>query len=262
MQRLGGNGGGRMYKKALVNNSLLYFVHAPPQTDLDPVNPRLPKAPYKGAPREHSSVYYYWWAFLQLNEGYIECCAKGGQGPFADVYSDFRDVRGDDFVEWWKQRGAYCFAEPQQREYVRVLDAPPETHDPENGALISVPLAADIEETLKSLRYELKPRFDKYRENHGHFSCARYKVFAKPVLSSLDQILRVKKAKLTYPDMKHRELAEKAGLVMWDVQDVEKINTMVSRNLKKADRLIANVVKGRFPDFSDPNKTKAHQKRG
>ena len=241
-----------MYKKALINGEWLYFVYGPPQTDLDTKsNRRLPKPPYTGAPRELSSVYSYWWAFLRLNESYIEYCDNGGQGTFAELYADFRDVRGEDFVEWWKERGAHCFAEPQQTKYVTV-NAPPATYDP-NSALISVPLAADIEETLKMLRYQLKPLFDQHRKTYGHFSKAKYKVADKPVLSSLDQILRVKKAQIAHPNMIHRELAVEAGLMIGDVQDVEKINTMVSRNLKKVDQLIANVVKGRFPDFSDPN---------
>ena len=160
-------------------------------------------------------------------------------------------MRGEDFVAWWKERGAHCFAEPRQTKYVTV-NAPPATYDP-NSALISVPLAADIEETLKRLRYELKPLFERHRENYGHFSRARYKVADRPVLSSLDQILRVKKAQIDHPNMIHRELAVEAGLIQGDGQDVEAINTKVSGCLRKADQLIANVIKGRFPDFSDPN---------
>jgi hypothetical protein len=259
---LDGNGGGRMYKKALINGEWLYFVYGPPQTYLDTKsNRRLPKPPYTGAPRELSSVYYYWWAFLRLNESYIECCDNGGQGTFAELSADFRDVRGEDFVEWWKERGAHCFAEPQQTEYVTVLNAAPATYDP-NSALISVPLAADIEETLKMLRYKLKPLFDWHRENYGHFSRARYKVFTKPVLSSLDQILRVKKAEIDNPNATDHQLAEIVGLNIGnenarDGQDVVQMRShRVHTCLRDAERLIANVVKGRFPDFSDPNKPK------
>ena len=245
-----------MYRKALINGEYLYFVYGPPQTDLDPDNHALPKPPYIGARREFSSVYYYWWAFLRLNESYIDCCASGGRGPLGALYEDFRDVRGEDFITWWKQSGAHCFAEPQQSQVAKVLNVVPVGHNFKTHSLISVPLAADIEQTLSMLRFQLKPLFAKYRTEEGHFSKARYKVSSKPVLSSLHKILQAKSAKIAYPTKSAVEVVHIAGLNI----ERDEANQRLHGFLKKADQLIANVVEGRFPDFSDPERPKRTKK--
>lgn len=245
-----------MYRKALINGEELYFVYAPPQTELDRESRAFPKPPYLGAPRELSTVYYYWWAFLRLNKSYIDFC-NTRRGELGELYQDFGDVRGEDFVDWWKRHGAHCFAEPRQSERVTKVWRLPESHDFETHALMSVPLAADIELTLSELRSQLKPLFDQYREDNGHFSKARYKVTSKPVLSSLDQILGAKMAKIAHPTASAAELAQRACLNIGR----DDANHRVHVFLKKADRLIANVIKGNFPDFSDPDKPKPTRAR-
>ena len=106
-----------MYRKALVGGEFLYFVHAPPQTDLDTKpEARRPTAPNPSDGKLRASVYFYWWAFLRLNEEYIDCCKRGGTGKMAKLYRDFGDIRDgtrkstdpksragqvDEFREWW-----------------------------------------------------------------------------------------------------------------------------------------------------------------
>ncbi len=48
---------------------------------------------------QQRSPYYWWWAFLRLNEDYVKCCELGGKGKLANLYKDFGDVRSDDFKE-------------------------------------------------------------------------------------------------------------------------------------------------------------------
>ena len=62
---------------------------------------------------QQRSPYYWWWAFLRRNPAYIACCATGGKGALAHLYSDFGDVREDDFHKWWVggDRGVRLFAE-------------------------------------------------------------------------------------------------------------------------------------------------------
>ena len=66
-----------MFTKVFVGNSLLKFAFAPPQTDLDlrtgkdgkkKEQNNLPKPSGHNTDRFLRSVYYYWWAFLRLNE--------------------------------------------------------------------------------------------------------------------------------------------------------------------------------------------------
>jgi hypothetical protein len=60
-----------MYAKMLFNKQLLYFRYAPPLTDLDGATDDRPNPPFRDAPKQCCSVYYYWWAFLKENVDYI-----------------------------------------------------------------------------------------------------------------------------------------------------------------------------------------------
>ena len=57
------------------------------------------------------SPYFWWWRFLGLNERYIETCKSSGDGPLAELYEDFGDVRVADgnvyqsFKKWWGVKG-------------------------------------------------------------------------------------------------------------------------------------------------------------
>jgi len=62
------------------------------------------------------TVHYWWWRFLRASESYRRCCEANGSGRLSDLYIDFGDVRGDDFVAWSKgkhpssdSRYAYLF---------------------------------------------------------------------------------------------------------------------------------------------------------
>lgn len=64
------------------------------------------------------TVHYWWWRFLKASESYRRCCEANGSGRLSDLYMDFGDVRGDDFVAWSKgkhpsgdSRYAYLFFE-------------------------------------------------------------------------------------------------------------------------------------------------------
>ncbi len=48
------------------------------------------------------TVHYWWWRFLKMSESYLRCCERNGSGRLSDLYADFGDVRGDDFVAWSK----------------------------------------------------------------------------------------------------------------------------------------------------------------
>jgi hypothetical protein len=74
-----------------------------------------PFPPDRGDAPENSP-YYWWWAYLRENSGYLECCARNGEslsGRMAEVFRDFGDVRDSDFTKWWHyhDRGTRLFAE-------------------------------------------------------------------------------------------------------------------------------------------------------
>lgn len=265
-----------MYRKALVGGKFLYFVHAPPQTELDNKPERKrPEPPDPKEPKLYASVYYYWWAFLRLNADYIACCERGGKGKMAAVYEDFGDVRDgrrkstvpgqlkgsvDEFREWWIERGAYLFAEPQTDEFIRIVDGRPKAADIEGRILLSIPLAGNIDVTTHTVGQMLRPLFRDYQKANGHYSQARYKPKDNYRLSVLNQTLKIAHAELNFRKVgkiyKQWQLADKAEVpvqVKDEDEDVSAIKAkIVSLALNRATRLIANAGRGSFPDFSNP----------
>ena len=148
-----------MYKKMLFGQRVRYFTYAPPLTNLDDISDdQLPKRPFASAKRYQRSVYYYWWLFLKENEGYIECCETGGLGEFAALYADFGDVRGSDFMQWWKATGRELFCVPIEQIYIH--GGPGFDLNAENRVVVSIPLGGDMAGTVSSLK-----RILEYAEN-------------------------------------------------------------------------------------------------
>lgn len=80
-------------------------------------------SPFPKAKPWQCSVYYFWWRFLKEHEGYRECCENGGEGPHAETYRDFGDIRGNDFRSWWKKSGRHLFTVLPPEKY-QVLGKP------------------------------------------------------------------------------------------------------------------------------------------
>jgi hypothetical protein len=68
-----------------------------------------------------SSPYYYWFKYLQLNDGYIATCKGNGEGICADMYRDFGDIRTVDFKTWWNLH-AHLFAEPRSNYVMQIAN--------------------------------------------------------------------------------------------------------------------------------------------
>jgi hypothetical protein len=257
-----------MYAKQLMRGQVLFFRYAPPLTQLDVRvdESDRPTRPHKHAKPFECSVYYFWWAFLRENAGYIACCESGGMGALADLYDDFGDVRGDDFMRWWRSGARELFCEPPKGE-IEFFIEPPVNHDNDNRLLLSLPMTGDLELSIKELRAKLKPIFARERQRMRDAarasgddralkkgaSLARYPIHAKPVLTSLYSCLRVMQIKKLKTDISAHDLAEEAGFLNM-ISGREDDPSLVKRRVKqyehKAANLIANVAEGRFPDFS------------
>lgn len=268
-----------MYTKAVQGGHTLYFMHGPPQTELDAdTRQQLPQLPYRGARPEFSSVYYYWWAFLRMNQQYIDDhVGLRATGYLDDVnrtvreaegyrrlHEDFGDVRDEDFIEWWKAHGAHCFAEPDGAAVrVDALTArEAKDFDLRFKALLAVPLSADLELTLQAVRQALKEPMAEYRRRHQHsyrdFQ-ARYRALGKPVLSALHKVLKFKKIEGENVGAPLLWIYDQAGIEfrgqVGEDTDYSRQSKTNSAHLlrKKGDNIIANVIHGLFPCTLDPN---------
>ena len=238
-----------MYEKQLIGRRPLYFRYAPPLTGLDDYSDdELPKRPFKDARPHQRSVYYYWWLFLKEHEGYMACCEAGGTGEYATLYADFGDVRGDDFMRWWKRTGRYLFCEPQD-EPIHVHPSPQFRLEDEGRVVVSLPVDRDVDEMLAELRQLLKP-LRKQVPVRNSDKRARYEVATKPVLSSLHQHWEVSRLRKQYPSKALHEIGDLAGVQVDEAEgaDVKQVKAItISRYLKQARCLIDHVGKGMFP---------------
>jgi hypothetical protein len=243
-----------MYEKQLLNRKIRYFRYAPPMTRLDDTtDDDRPKPPFSGAPLYMCSVYYYWWAFLRLNADYMQTCEAGGTGQCAELYADFGDVRSDNFLQWWIDTGRDLFAEPADDVITVVTDADQLNSD-KNRVVLSIPVTGDMDRTLAELRKLLQPIYQKKRTNQTRKSQAKYQPHTKPVLSSLHNQLTLWQAYLANPKATNPELAQiaKSGALTEERNKEDKYDhatgSSVSRTLALAEKIIANVGLGRFPD--------------
>ena len=199
------------------------------------------------------SVYYYWWAFLRLNSDYMQTCEAGGTGQCAELYADFGDVRSDNFLQWWIDTGRDLFAEPADDLIAVVTDADQLNSD-KNHVVLSIPVTGDMDRTLAELRKLLQPIYQKNRTNQTRKSLAKYQPHTKPVLSSLHNQLTLWQAYLANPKATNPELAQiaKSGALTEERNKEDKYDhatgSSVSRTLALAEKIIANVGLGRFPD--------------
>lgn len=240
-----------MYEKKLIGRRPLFFRYAPPLTGLDDYSAdELPKEPYKDTPKSQRSVYYYWWLFLKEHDGYRACCEAGGAGEYARLYADFGDIRGDDFMGWWKTTGRYLFCEPQD-EPIHVHPSPAFRLDDENRLVVSIPVDRDVDEMLAELKQLLKP-LRKQVPVRQSSEGARYRVMTKPVLSSLHQHYEVWRLRKQHADKPLHEIGDLAGIIVDDRgdegKDPKQIKaSTVSRYLNQAKCLITYVGLGYFP---------------
>lgn len=241
-----------MYAKKIYGREPLYFRYAPPLSALDDYSDDdLPKAPFKGAARHQRSVYYFWWLFLRENEGYWACCERGGTGEFSNLYADFGDVRPDDFVDWWIERGRALFSEPQASHIQAFPSDGVSLHD-EDRLVVSIPVTGDLNRTLAELKKLLEPLQEEAIARSPQRQRPKYEVASKPVLSSLYQHYQVWRARKEHPEMTLLQIASlvgiQAGADDGSGKDPDQVKSIsASRYLKQAAFLIECVGKGIFP---------------
>ena len=225
----------------------LHFKYAPPLKGTRKSKRVLPTPPYTNAPLYKHSVFYYWWEYLRRHKGYEKTCKAGGKGVHKSLFSDFGNVHEhDDFRLWWDSH-AHLFSEPQSRK-IECLET---CSTLRKGSInVSVPLEVSTGYLVKLFKEVLREHKEEAKTARNK-SLARYTVAAKPVLRSLHLHLIVWDIKQSDPSLKHYEIAELAGIRIYnDRNKIEVRKTLavtISRHLRIANQYIENIVTGEFP---------------
>jgi hypothetical protein len=193
----------------------------------------------------------------------------------ASLYSDFGDVRGDDFSAWWgNNRGAELFAEPTTPNFITELRDPSEWSSEwttETVMVLAIPLNFPKRNLKKKLNQLLKKRHKGKRGRpYNALSQAKYQVKGNFNLATIKKALDVydcwyeaKKQKMRKPlwqvglelDVNpsaasnlRRQLDDtsygKRGL---GLNEKSLLASTTSRYLKNAKRMIDATARGRFP---------------
>ncbi len=263
-----------MYEKMLHGRRILHFRFAPPVTNLDDTSTRDTQPPFDGAPGYMWSVYYYWWAFLRLSKPYKECCENGCAGELSDLYTYFGDVRDDDFMHWWKSgghpQGSKNRIHSGRKIFSHGIRFPiREIHDPlldkegeDNRVVLSVPVGTDLSQMTAEFQQLMRPLVEaRRRDCDERMREALFEVTSKnPTLRSLHKIYTALETKQRRSDLTPYQLAKELGItakLSGDENDQDHkmaALTELNRLLKKAEVLVRNVERGRFPDHTDYKK--------
>jgi len=140
--------------------------------------------------KEKESPYYWWWSALKLSEDYEHVCehkGRSGKPMLRNLYSDFGDVRGSKFQDWWRKHGAILFGEPPAPDRVTLLDANDldqyrDALEKGHIAIIAIPLHWDkssVSRALKDVLTKTHPHRKRGRpskEISASVSGAKYKL--------------------------------------------------------------------------------------
>ena len=238
---------------------------------------KAPKFRPTPSPREQrqweDSVYYWWWRYLRLNEDYRRCCERNGRGSMGKLYRAFGNVFDTDFRTWWMEgkRGETLFAEPAAQITMRELRSVSEWDKNwrrNQAMVVVVPLNEPVWRLARSFSGLLKERHTgKPGVAHITRSGATYSTedkFSCPALEKMCKVYELHQAnKESGGNLKLAQIGKKAGVHIDygakakadDVVDDESMRQVmastVSRYLKKARVLIANVGLGKFPKFDE-----------
>ena len=228
------------------------------------------------------NIFYLWWSFLRLHEGYKKTCSRKGAGTYSKLYADFGDVHATDFKTWWTSkapdggsRGAYLFAEPYSPEKVmaltneEALDLIGNDRD-ESILLVAIPLKFRRREITTALHKIISANHGRKRgQKRVKGSLAKYKLDKAFKADGLKHVLMVYEERRKNPKKPLFEIALDVGVgpkfSPSEQLEYEKhklthrrlpksyssnkasLTSAASRMLRLAEIIIENVGSGKFP---------------
>lgn len=178
------------------------------------------------------------------------------------LYSDFGDVRGDSFKEWWtaESRGMRLFAEPEASSTLQVVTKDEIASLEGDLIFISVPLNLPKKFLLERFRSVLATKHKgKVGHQYAKKSRAQYQFKGQPNLEGMKSALIVYDYIKANPNKKLWEVGKILPQFQMELYDCEKkgeipsydlkrtIEATVSRYKRKATASIKNTADGVFP---------------
>lgn len=197
-----------------------------------------------------TSPYYWWFQYLKRHQGYKECCERGGEGEYAELYSDWGDVHAVDFCDWFSDHGGYLFNEPKvPNELFEILDVSQlDGLNWRNTMVVSIPISIGNKELSKK---EIKRQFamlvdarfrNKPRGRPLYESEAKYKVRGYPRLDKLAEGLAIYDMRMANPKMRLPEIGIRLALDKKFVSGQKYLTQSSKRNLDASERRILGIL--------------------
>lgn len=234
------------------------------------------------------SVRRWWWEYLRLSKDYWLVSQTYGRTMDRDLYDlwrKFGDVHNTSFDDWWVKTGSRIFREQTEPPKVLLIDKDLSNlrRDGDDRVLIEVPLVLRKETVQRQLRKILASiDFDRPR-NVLETSTSEFPInpvaFRLQVLAKMHEVwcahrnLVVRPAiaqdndgavKREYERADLFELGKRLNLSPANAQMIDnydewkrrqnRMRATVSRYLRRANMLIYNVERGRFPMFKPIHK--------
>ena len=227
---------------------------------------------------QERSAYYWWWEYLKREETYTAWCHGDRTNEYADLFSDFGDVREIDFRTWWTSgdRGARLFAEqPREIRQTRLISKNEwkDEWTTEEAAVFVIPLSVGRRK-IQSLFAKQLAKIHTGRR--GRISLRSVKSTAMYPLARNFNVHSLKIGLMVYDECQvNKQLPKDQKLPMWAIGDrlkliqsalpdkgdtkyetTNKRNVMtaaVSRYLHQTSKIVKNTSLGRFPDSTTVN---------
>ena len=210
----------------------------------------------------------------------MKCCAEGGAGPLTSLYSDFGDVREDNFHKWWTadQRGVILFAEQKLEarfgELV-TLDQWDPAWTSEDVMIVAVPLRQSNRRLKGKFAKLLDSRLQRSRGRPSLAKVtqtARYPLARNYTIQTLERTLEAydlwianqalpnQERKTLWQigiDMRFNREATRQALSNTSAERLLGRNLLgahVKRYVTQAQEIIKNVEKGVFPNSATKKK--------
>ena len=222
-----------------------YFQYANPvETEDELAGQKRPTMRGTKHPWENSP-YFWWWLLLKENAAYTTACNSDGDGPCSAIYADFGDVRPNNFMAWWLDRGRQLFCEPHGAASRIIPPSERSYGDPAFRVVVELERFGDTDRAIAEVRSFLQQQQPEGDFGRGgrNISRALYQLFTKPNLHSLRQHYQAHQLIKADPNISDAKFVEQAGIKLGS----SSVATAAKSYRESIARMVEYAGKGVFP---------------